>query len=112
MAIQHLDSEELLIVLDDQTQDLVEPKEFVMNILRNLVLRLTYKQDWNLGGLNVRHMVQCLQHLILIPHRAMFNKRKKGPRSTQKRRQIFYIKLLEDNLSLEGTKKWLRKGER
>ena len=58
-------------------------KEFVMNILRNLVLRLNYKQDWNLGGLNARNMVQRIQHSILIPHRAMFNRRLKAELQTR-----------------------------
>ena len=79
-------------------------------MLRNLVLRLNYKQDWNLGGLNARNMVQRLQHSILIPHRAMSNKRKKGPEAHKKEGKICDIKLLEDNFSLEGTIKWLRKG--
>ena len=96
-----------------RTTHLVEPKEFVMNILRNLVLRLNYKQDLDLGDLNAWNLVQRLQHLILIPHRAIFNKReKKGPRSHKKEGQICYIKLLDDNFSLEGTIQWLRKGER
>ena len=50
---------------------------FVMNTLKNLVLRLNYKQNLDLGGLNTRNLVQCLQYSILIPHRAKFNKRQK-----------------------------------
>ena len=38
-----------------KTTHLVETKEFVMNILRNLVLRLNYKQDLDLGGLTLYH---------------------------------------------------------
>ena len=84
-----------------------------MNTLSNLVLRLNYKQDLDVGGLNTRNLVQCLHYSILIPHRAMFNKKeKKGLRSAQKEGSICYIKLLEDNFALKGTIKWLRKGER
>ena len=46
MAIQHwdrMDSEELLLIM---------PKRYVMNILRNLVLRLNYKKDLDLGSVN------------------------------------------------------------
>ena len=47
-----------------------------------------YKQDLDLGGLNTRNIVQCIQYLILSLHTAMFNKReKKGPGSAQKRSQ-------------------------
>ena len=57
----------------------------VMNILRNLVLRLNYKKDLDLGSVNTWNLMQCLQYLVLNPHRAMVNKReKKGPRSAQK----------------------------
>ena len=63
-------------------------------------------------GLNARNLVQCLQYLILILYRPIFKREKKGLRSTQKESKIFYIKLLEDHFSLEGTIKWLRKGER
>ena len=86
---------------------------FVMNTWRNLVLRLNYKQNLDLGGLNIRNLVQCLQYSILIPLRAMFNKReRKGPEVLKKGGNICYIKLFEDNFSLKGTIKWLRKGER
>ena len=40
---------------------------FVMNTLRNLVLRLNYKQNLDLGGLNTRHLVQCLQYSNFDP---------------------------------------------
>ena len=61
------------------------PKKFVINILRNLVLRLNYKKDLDLGSVNTGNLMQCLQYLVLNPHRAMVNKReKKGPRSAQK----------------------------
>ena len=87
MAIHYwdrMDNEKLIIK--------VEPKEFVMNTLRNLVFRLNYKQDLDLGGLNTQNLAQCLQYLILIPHRAMFNKREKnGSRSAQKRWQYLLI---------------------
>ena len=79
MAIQHwdrMDSEELLLIM---------PKKYVMNILRNLVLRLNYKKILDLGSVNTLNLMQCLQYLVLNLHRAMFNKReKKGPRSAQK----------------------------
>ena len=54
---------------------------FVMNTWRNLVLRLNYKQNLDLEGLNIRNLVQCLQYSILIPLRAMFNK---GPEVLKK----------------------------
>ena len=40
---------------------------FVMNTLRNLVLRLNYKQNLDLGGLNTWNLVQCLQFLNFNP---------------------------------------------
>ena len=80
---------------------------FVMNTLRNLVLRLNYKQNFDLGGLNTRNLVQYLQYSILIPRRAMF--KRKGSRSAQKRRQ--YLLEVGRQFSLKGTIKWLRKGE-
>ena len=83
MAIQHwdrMDNEKLI--------NYVEPKEFVMNTLRNLVLRLNYKQNLDLGGLNTQNLVQCLQYSILIPHRAMFNKREKRVQKCSKKEAI------------------------
>ena len=78
-----------------------------MNTLRNLVLRLNYKQNLDLGGLNTRNLVHCLQYSILIPHRAMFNPRekRKSPEVLKKGGNIcyVYIKLFEDNFSLKGT---------
>ena len=38
--------------------------------------------------------------------------RKERAQIAQKEGQICYIKLLDDNFSLEGTIQWLRKGER
>ena len=75
---------------------------FVMNTLRKLVLRLNYKQNLDLGGLNTRNLVQCLQYSILIPHQ----------KCSKKGGNICYIKLFEDNFSLKGTIQCLRKGER
>ena len=55
------------------------------------MLRLNYKQDLDLGGLNTQNVAQCLQYLMVISHSAMLNKReKKGPRSAQKRRQDLF----------------------
>ena len=77
------------------------PKEFVMNILGNLDLRLNYKQNLFLGDLTARNLEQCLQYSILIPHRAMFNKREKiGAEAHKKEDMTCYIKMLEDNFSL------------
>ena len=39
-------------------------------------------------------------------------RKEKGPEVLKKGGNICYIKLLEDNFSLKGTIKWLRKGER
>ena len=57
MAIQHwdrMDNEKLIIK--------VEPKVFVMNTLRNLVLRLNYKQSLDLGLTKPGADVQCLHY--------------------------------------------------
>ena len=83
---------------------------FIMNTLRNLVLRLNYKQNLDLGGLNTRNLVQCLHYSILIPHRAGCSTR--SPEVLKKGGNICLINLLEDNFSLKGTIKWLRKVER
>ena len=84
---------------------------FVMNTLRNLVLRLHYKQNLDLGGLNTRNLVQCLQYSILIPHRAMFNKReKKGSRSAQKRRQYLLHQIVGRQFLFKGYNKMAKKG--
>ena len=108
MAIHHwdrMDNEKLIIE--------VEPKVFVMNTLRNLVLRLNYKQNLDLGGSNTGNLVQCLQYSILIPHRAMFNKREKqGSRSAQNRRQYLLHQIVGRQFLFKGTISWLRKGER
>ena len=89
----------------------MEPKVFVMNTLRNLVLRLNYKQNLDLGGLNTRNLVQCLQYSILIPHRAMFNKReKKGSRSAQKRRQYLLHQIVGRQFLFKGYNKMAKKG--
>ena len=82
-----------------------------MNTLRNPISRLNYKQDLDLG-LNTRKLVQCLQYSILIPLSGSTREKRKGPEVLKKEGNICYIKLLEDNFSLKGTIKWLRKGER
>ena len=38
-------------------------------------------------------------------------RKEKGPEVLKKGGNICYVKLLEDNFSLKGTIKWLRKGE-
>ena len=82
-----------------------------MNTLRNLVLRLNYKHDLDVGGLNTRNLVQCLQYSILIPHRAMFNKKeKKGPRSAQKRRQYLLHQVVGRQFRFKGYNKMAKKG--
>ena len=82
-----------------------------MNTLRNLVLRLNYKQDLDLGGFNTRNLVQCLQYSILIPHRAIFNKgEKKGSRSAQKRRQYLLHQVVGRQFLFEGYNKMAKKG--
>ena len=89
----------------------MEPKEFVINILKNLILRLNYKQDWNLGGVIAWNMVQRLQHSISIQHRAMSNKRKKkGPRSTQDRRQDLLHQVVGRQFLFRGYNKMAKKG--
>ena len=82
-----------------------------MNILRNLVLRLNYKKDLDLEGLNTRNLLQCLHYLILISHRAMFNKReKKGPISAQKRRQDLLHQVVGRQFLFRGYNKMVKKG--
>ena len=84
---------------------------FVMNTLRNFVLRLNYKQNLDLGGLNTRNLVQYLQYSILIPHRAMFNKgEKKGSRSAQKRRQYLLHQIVVRQFLFKGYNKMAKKG--
>ena len=84
---------------------------FVMNTLRNLVFRLNYKQNLDLGGLNTRNLVQCLQYLIWIPHRPMFNKReKKRSRSAQKRRQYLFHQIVGGRFFFKGYNKMAKKG--
>ena len=84
---------------------------FVMNTLRNLILRLNYKQNLDLGGLNTRNLVQCLQYPILIPHRAMFNKReKKGSGNAQKRRQYLLHQVVGRQFLFKGYNKMAKEG--
>ena len=84
---------------------------FVMNTLRNLVLRLNYKQSLDLGGLNTQNLVQCLQYSILIPHRAVFNKREKeGSRSAPKRRQYLLHQIVGRQFLFKGYNKMAKKG--
>ena len=89
----------------------MEPKVFVMNTLRNLVLRLNYKQNLDLGGLNTRNLVQCLQYSILIPHRAMFNKwEKKRVQKCSKRRQYLLHQIVGRQFLFKGYNKMAKKG--
>ena len=97
----------------------VEPKDFVMNTLRNLVLRLfeescfeaELQKKLDLGGLNTQDLAQCLQYSILIPHRAMFNKReKKGSRSAQKRWQYLLHQIVGRQFFFKGCNKMAKKG--
>ena len=80
-------------------------------ILRNLVLRLNHKQDLDLGGLNARNLVQCLQYSLSIQHRAMFNNgEKKGSRSAQNRRQDLLHQVVGRQFLLREYNKMAKKG--
>ena len=84
---------------------------FVMNTLRNLVLRLNYKQNLDLRNLPKSGAVPTIFNFDPTQPCSTREKRK-GPAVLKEGGNICYIKLFKDKFSLKGTIKWLTKGER